>query len=44
MIEINIRWWGGYYESFECSQVHFGSDLLWVRLADERNCHNTRIA
>ena len=42
MNEVNIvtvRWWDGYMEIFECSEVRFGSDLLWMRLTNGKNRH-----
>ena len=39
MIKVNVRWWDGYLETFECSEVRFGSDLLWMRLSDGKNRH-----
>lgn len=34
---VNVRWWDGYLEAFEASEVRFGSDLLWMRLVDGTN-------
>lgn len=37
MEEINVvtvRWFDGYLEEFEATEVRFGSDLLWIRLKD----------
>ena len=39
MISVNIRWFDGYYESFDCEEVRFGSDLLWMRLINNKNRH-----
>lgn len=39
MIKVNVRWFDGYYESFECIEVRFGSDLLWMRLESGQNRH-----
>jgi len=39
MIMVNVRWFDGYLESFECQEVRFGSDLLWMRLSDNGNRH-----
>ena len=36
---VTVRWWDGYMESFQCEQVRFGSDLLWMRLTDGKNRH-----
>lgn len=42
MNEVNIvtvRWFDGYLEEFEATEVRFGSDLLWLRLKDGKNRH-----
>ena len=31
-IAVSVRWFDGYLESFKCSEVRFGCDLLWMRL------------
>jgi len=36
---VSVRWWDGYLEEFEASEVRFGSDLLWMRLAEGGNRH-----
>lgn len=36
---VTVRWFDGYLEEFEAVEVRFGSDLLWMRLADGRNRH-----
>jgi hypothetical protein len=36
---VNVRWHDGYREVFETSEVRFGVDLLWMRLADGGNRH-----
>ena len=36
---VSVRWYDGYLEEFEVTEVRFGSDLLWMRLADGRNRH-----
>lgn len=36
---VNVRWHDGYIETFEAVEVRFGSDLLWMRLADGKNRH-----
>lgn len=36
---VNVRWHDGYLETFEATEVRFGSDLLWMRLADGQNRH-----
>lgn len=43
MIEVTVRWWDGYMETFEAQEVRFGSDLLWMRLTNGKNrCIPTR--
>ena len=39
IIIVNIRWHDGYLETFECTEVRFGSDLLWMRLSNGGNRH-----
>lgn len=34
---VNVRWWDGYLETFECSEVRGGCHLLWMRLTDGTN-------
>ena len=36
---VHVRWIDGYLEKFEASEVRFGSDLLWMRLANGENRH-----
>jgi hypothetical protein len=38
-IKVNVRWIDGYYESFDCTEVRFGLDLLWMMLNDNKNRH-----
>lgn len=38
-IEVNVRWHDGLLEPFICDEVRFGSDLLWMRLANGGNRH-----
>jgi hypothetical protein len=38
-IEVIVRWFDGYLENFYCSEVRFGSDLLFMRLSDGDNRH-----
>jgi hypothetical protein len=38
-IKISVRWWGGYLEEFECIDVRFGSDLLWLKLSEDQSRH-----
>lgn len=39
MIEVTVRWFDDYLEKFECDEVHFGSDLLRMRLTSGQNRH-----
>ena len=39
VINVTVRWFDGYLEEFECSEVRFGSDLLWMRLVNGKNRH-----
>jgi len=39
MKTVNVRWWDGYREVFECSEVRFGAYLLWMRLSNGTNRH-----
>lgn len=36
---VTVRWFDGYLEEFNCSEVRFGSDLLWMRLTSKKNRH-----
>lgn len=36
---VNVRWHDGYLETFEATEVRFGSDLLWLRLSNGQNRH-----
>jgi len=36
---VNVRWHDGYLETFEATEVRFGSDMLWLRLLDGQNRH-----
>lgn len=36
---VTVRWFDGYMEVFETTEVRFGSDLLWMRLKDGNNRH-----
>lgn len=38
-ITVNVRWFDGYLEVFNCSDIRFGSDLLWMRLTTGKNRH-----
>ena len=30
---VTVRWFDGYLESFEATDVRFGNALLWIKLA-----------
>ena len=36
---VNVRWFDGYLEAFDASEVRFGTDLLWMRLISGQNRH-----
>ena len=36
---VSVRWFDGYLEEFEATEVRFGSDLLWLRLKNGKNRH-----
>lgn len=36
---VTVRWHDGYMEEFEATEVRFGCDLLWLRLANGSNRH-----
>lgn len=36
---VSVRWFDGYLEEFEATEVRFGSDLLFLRLVDGKNRH-----
>ena len=36
---VSVRWWDGYLEEFDVSDVRFGSDLLWIKQVDGKNRH-----
>lgn len=38
-IKVSVRWHDGYLEQFDCIEVRFGSDLLWMRLINGQNRH-----
>jgi hypothetical protein len=38
-IRVNVRWNDGYLETFNCNEVRFGSDLLWLSLNNGSNRH-----
>lgn len=35
--KVTVRWHDGYLESFDATEVRFGSDLLWMRLSNGKN-------
>lgn len=37
--KVYVRWHDGYLEEFEATEVRFGCDLLWMRLANGANRH-----
>lgn len=39
VIVVNVRWWDGYLEVFDTTEVRFGAYLLWLRLANGDNRH-----
>ena len=39
MTKVSVRWYDGYLEAFECTEVRFGCDLLWMRLSSGQNRH-----
>ena len=38
-IKVAVRWHDGYMEKFDCVEVRFGCDLLWMRLVSGQNRH-----
>lgn len=36
---VTVRWFDGYMEEFDATEIRFGSDLLFIRLADGKNRH-----
>lgn len=36
---VTVRWFDGYMEDFEATEVRFGSDLLFIRLTNGMNRH-----
>lgn len=36
---VTVRWFDGYLEEFEATEVRFGCDLLWIRLSNGQNKH-----
>jgi hypothetical protein len=39
MTRVNVRWFDGYREVFECEEVRFGAYLFWMRLVNGENRH-----
>ena len=37
--KVTVRWFDGYLEDFEATEVRFGSGLLWMRLDNGTNRH-----
>lgn len=37
--KVTVRWFDGYMEEFEVTEVRFGSDLLFMRLTNGKNRH-----
>lgn len=35
--KVTVRWWDGYIEEFEATEVRFGCDLLFMRLTNGKN-------
>lgn len=35
--KVTVRWFDGYMEDFEATEVRFGSDLLFIRLSSRQN-------
>jgi hypothetical protein len=36
---VNVRWFDGYLETFEATEVRFGNAYLWMRLSNGQNRH-----
>ena len=36
---VTVRWFDGYLEEFEATEVRFGSDIIFLRLAGGKNRH-----
>lgn len=34
---VTVRWWDGQKEDFECTEVKFGCDFLWMKLLNGKN-------
>lgn len=33
--KVTVRWWDGYLEDFDATEVRAGAYLLWMRLSNE---------
>jgi hypothetical protein len=38
-VHVVIRWNDAYLEHFDCTEVRYGCDLLWMRLSNGENRH-----
>ena len=36
---VTVRWFDGYKEEFEATEVRFGNAMLWMRLSNGQNRH-----
>ena len=36
---VTVRWFDGYKEEFEATEVRFGNAYLWLRLSNGQNRH-----
>ena len=34
---VNVRWFDGYLEAFDCTEVRQGGQILWMRLTNGQN-------
>lgn len=34
---VTVRWWDGQKEDFECAEIKFGCDFLWMKLINGKN-------
>lgn len=39
IIEISVRWFDGYLKEFSARDVSFGSDMLCIKLLDDKTCY-----
>ena len=37
--KVTVRWFDGYKEDFEATEVRFGNSYLWLRLSNGQNRH-----